>query len=320
LCDPFIEVLGTRAGFKVSVNRLSTRGKVKRTLTLILAVAVMATIPTVGQSPARAAVGTPDRVAFVDSDNWWHIPRPGQPDYTFRVMEQFINDRPIVLREWVFGDWDGDGFDTPGLVWHTVTPDQEWLSVMNSLPPDGGEIDFPDVENFLDLKTFWADGVGRPLYFFGDWDGDGDDDLGVYGPSRAVFGNVQLVGESRTDVFWFGGQGDDVPLAGDWDEDGIETMAVYRDRLGKVYFTNSVPSEGTPAPTDGEYWYGIGQDSALAGDWDGDGLDTVGVHRRVPGGSRTIYLRNSLTTGFADEVIAAGPVARGVWAGRFDIP
>jgi hypothetical protein len=52
----------------------------------------------------------------------------------------------------------------------------------------------------------------------------------------------------------------------------------------------------------------------LAGDWDGDGIDSIGIYR-----NGLFYLRNSNTQGFADMVFALGnngdvPIA-GDWDG-----
>jgi hypothetical protein len=40
-----------------------------------------------------------------------------------------------------------------------------------------------------------------------------------------------------------------------------------------------------------------------AGDWNGDGIDTVGVYRPATG---LLYIRNSNTTGVADATLPAG--------------
>lgn len=60
--------------------------------------------------------------------------------------------------------------------------------------------------------------------------------------------------------------------------------------------------------------YGIPGDRPITGDWDGDGVDTVGVYR-----DGVFYLRNSNMSGFADVVVPFGvpddtPVA-GDWDG-----
>ena len=46
------------------------------------------------------------------------------------------------------------------------------------------------------------------------------------------------------------------------------------------------------------FYYGVPADMALFGDWDGDGISTVGLYRQSDG---YVYLRNSNTTGVADN-------------------
>jgi hypothetical protein len=47
--------------------------------------------------------------------------------------------------------------------------------------------------------------------------------------------------------------------------------------------------------------FGLPGDLVVAGDWNGDGVDTVGVYR-----NGVFFLRNSNTSGFADLVFAFG--------------
>src|SRR5262249_44903911 len=52
-----------------------------------------------------------------------------------------------------------------------------------------------------------------------------------------------------------------------------------------------------------QFAYGIPGDVAIAGDWDGDGVATIGVRRP---NEATFYLRNSNTTGVADLAFGFG--------------
>ena len=65
---------------------------------------------------------------------------------------------------------------------------------------------------------------------------------------------------------------------------------------------------------DVQFAYGLQGDKPLAGDWNSDGVDTIGVFR-----AGMFYLRNANTTGGADLAFAFGlstdlPVA-GNWDG-----
>jgi uncharacterized repeat protein (TIGR03803 family) len=91
---------------------------------------------------------------------------------------------------------------------------------------------------------------------------------------------------------------------------GSDTPGIYRDSDRQWYLKNS----NAPGFSDLEFPYGDPSDLAVVGDWDGDGIDTVGIYR-----GNTFYLRNSNTAGNADLVIEFGapgdvPIA-GDWDG-----
>ncbi|WP_334144812.1 M12 family metallo-peptidase, partial [Rhabdothermincola sp.] len=84
-------------------------------------------------------------------------------------------------------------------------------------------------------------------------------------------------------VNWRGGSSD-IGLVGDWNGDGIDTPAVFRRSTGQWFVSNSwtglqdVPTFGWG----GGPGTGSG-DVPLAGDWDGDGIDTIAIFRVVDG-------------------------------------
>lgn len=85
---------------------------------------------------------------------------------------------------------------------------------------------------------------------------------------------------------------------------------VFRPATGELFLKNANSS----GFADTYIIYGNPGDYPLTGDWNGDGLDSVGVYR-----SGVFYLRNSNSTGFADIVIPFGnpgdqPIA-GDWNG-----
>jgi uncharacterized repeat protein (TIGR03803 family) len=91
---------------------------------------------------------------------------------------------------------------------------------------------------------------------------------------------------------------------------GSDTPGIYRDSDRQWYLKNT----NAPGTSDLEFPYGDPSDLAVVGDWDGDGIDTVGIYR-----GNTFYLRNSNTAGNADLVIEFGtpgdlPIA-GDWDG-----
>ncbi|MBI4915078.1 MAG: hypothetical protein HY825_04465 [Acidobacteria bacterium] len=91
---------------------------------------------------------------------------------------------------------------------------------------------------------------------------------------------------------------------------GSDTPGIYRDSDRQWYLKNT----NAPGFSDLEFPYGDPSDRAVVGDWDGDGVDTVGIYR-----GNTFYLRNTNTAGNADLVIEFGapgdvPIA-GDWDG-----
>ena len=127
-----------------------------------------------------------------------------------------------------------------------------------------------------DEEDLWAQlGTDEDLPIVGDWDGDGKDDIGIFGPE------------------W---RGDDRAIAA---EPGLpDPQNDYRRRQREI---DSPPKNLPPEPaeaTDGRrvlkrtaegtpredvidhvFRFGIGVDLPVAGDWNGDGIRSIGVFR-----------------------------------------
>ncbi len=69
------------------------------------------------------------------------------------------------------------------------------------------------------------------------------------------------------------------------------TPGQFRPSNGFVYLRNS----NDTGFADREFFYGVAGDVPVAGDWNGDGVDTIGIYR-----NGTFFLRNSNSSGFAD--------------------
>jgi hypothetical protein len=107
--------------------------------------------------------------------------------------------------------------------------------------------------------------------------------------------HIQVPG-SLDYTFWYGMPGD-IPLLGDWDGDGIDTPGVYRPSRGSAHLTNEIPaylSANRLAST--TFFFGMPGDRVFAGDWDGDGVDTLGLSRRGD-----VFLANINATTVADK-------------------
>ena len=137
-----------------------------------------------------------------------------------------IGDVPVA------GDWDGDGDDNIGVF-------------RQNHSDTGLTMFFLDFDNsgYADLSVAFGEPDDLPV--IGDWDGDCDDNIGLYRPG------------STTGVFYLdidndGGIADivtpeygdlgDIPIAGDWDGDGDDNIGVYRPGTGEFFLNASMPS------------------------------------------------------------------------------
>ncbi len=151
---------------------------------------------------------------------------------------------------------------------------------------------------------YYGDPGDYPM--LGDWDCDGVATPGLYRQDDGFVylrnANTQGIADQR---FFFGDPGD-VPLAGDFDGDGCDTVSLYRPGEGKVYVHNELGDHDQGlGPAEFSYYFGDPGDVPFAGDFDGDGVDTIGLHRDTTG---LVYLRNSHTQGNADvEFIFGDP-------------
>jgi hypothetical protein len=176
---------------------------------------------------------------------------------------------------------------------HTVT--------FKGLNPQGG-----DNTVFLDQVqiTFVASLAANDIPIVGDWDGNGTTTIGIYRPGNNTFylRNGNSPGAASI-VVQYGLPGD-IPLAGDWDGNGITTIGVYRPSNSSFNLRNvNYSGSDYPASLDTTFFFGIPGDQPVVGDWNGDGVMTVGVYRP---GTNTFYLRNSNTTGAGDVTVVFG--------------
>jgi hypothetical protein len=134
--------------------------------------------------------------------------------------------------------------------------------------------------------------------FMGDWDCDGTDTPGLY---RQSDGHVYLRNSNTQGVadssFFFGNPGD-VPVAGDFNGDGCDTVSIYRPSQQRFYIINRLGTAGGGlGDADYSFVFGNPGDSPFVGDFNGDGQDTIGLHRRS---TSLVYYRTTLTSGTAD--------------------
>lgn len=185
-----------------------------------------------------------------------------------------------------FGDWDGDGVDTP-MVRRAAT-----LHLRNTNSGGSGDLSF-------------RYGRADDAFLTGDWDGDGRHTPAVRRGAQFHLRNSMSAGPA--DVVLTYGRSDDEALVGDWDGDGASTLGVRR---GNVYHLRNALSDG---PADVVLVYGSADDEVLVADWDGDGRETLGVRR-----GNTFHLTNVLASGAAQVVTDYGASTDAAFSGDWD--
>ena len=173
-----------------------------------------------------------------------------------------------------------DGADTAGV----FRPSNGLLYLKNS-----------NASGFADIALNYGMGGDYPVV--GDWDGDGDDTIGVYRNGSFFLRNSNTIGFA--DVVFVFGQPGDQPVAGDWNGDDVDTIGIYRPSTGQFLLRDS----NEAGPVQMSFYLGNVSDVGIAGDWDGDGIDTTGVFRPSNG---VIFLKNTNNTGFADVALNYG--------------
>lgn len=254
----------------------------------------------------------------------------------------------IASNDWVLpGDWDGDGrFDLYVVsgdrvsVWLGGVPDRPVKDLANWFTPDGPNtfdagpicVGVCDTIGYTDPGGVWrlaeenawaTDDLsfyfGNPgdMPFLGDWDCDGVDTPGLYRRSDGYVylrnSNTQGYADSR---FYFGNPGD-LPIPGDFNGDGCDTVSLYRPSEQVFYIINRLGADDRGlGAADYEFMFGNPGDKPFVGDFDGDDVDEVALHRESTG---RVYLRYTHTTGIADlDFIFGNPddlIVAGDWNG-----
>ncbi len=206
-----------------------------------------------------------------------------------------------------------------------------WIETMVELitdPPPPMEDDSTGLVNTASGEWHLLNGRGIALAsffygnpgdfpFMGDWDGDGIETPGLY---RQADGYVYLRNSNTVGIadirFFFGDPGD-VPVAGDFNGDGFDTVSIYRPSNQTFYIINELgANDGGLGAADFSYVFGNPGDKPFVGDFDGDGVETAGLHRESTG---LVYFRNSHTQGNADSQFIFGDpgdrLIAGDWTG-----
>ena len=180
------------------------------------------------------------------------------------------DDVPIV------GRWSNPAFDAIGV----FRPDEAKFY----LDANGnGRWDADDII----LGPFGSSG---DIPIVGDWDGDGRDNIAVFRPSEATFyldQNATGAWDSGDVVLGAFGDNADLPIVGDWNGDGRDEVGTYRPTERRFYLDYNGDGAWDSEHDRVVGPFGWDSDLPLAGDWNGNGVDTVGVYRPA---TRSFYL------------------------------
>jgi hypothetical protein len=165
------------------------------------------------------------------------------------------------------------------------------------------------------VKSFFYGNPGD-VPFMGDWDCDGVETPGLYRRSDGFVYLRNSNSQGIADIRFFFGNPGDLPLAGDFNGDGCDTVSIYRPSESRVFVINELGSSDRGlGVADFAYFFGNPGDTPFAGDFDGDGVDTVGLHRVSTG---LVYLRNTHTQGNADVQYIFGDPGDAIVAGDWE--
>lgn len=151
----------------------------------------------------------------------------------------------------ITGDWDGDGTSEIGIFYKG-----EWLLDLNG----NGKWDADDL---------WAKlGDEADLPVVGDWDGDGKDDIGIYGPEWACDLRHHRHEPGLPDPHnQLKKRPKNVPPQPEEATEGdrlLKLTSAGRERADLI---------------DHVFYFGAESDLPIAGDWNGDGITSIGIFR-----------------------------------------
>jgi len=204
-----------------------------------------------------------------------------------------LNQGPAALHVWQL-----DGTEQPRMLtttnWDSSLAWQPWYPSAGLVDPAAGH--WALREEGMETRFYFGNPGDYP--FVGDWDCSGNATSGLYRQSDGYVYLRNSNTQGNADIRFFFGNPGDIPLAGDFDGDGCDTVSIYRPSEARFYIINELgDDEGGLGAAEYSFLFGDMGDKPVVGDWDGDGIDEIGLHRESTG---FFYYRNTLTTGIAD--------------------
>ena len=196
------------------------------------------------------------------------------------------------------GDYDGDG-RTDYAVWRPVTG--QWfilLSSTNYTTTDTAVLGLP-TDQAVPGANFSGAIVRTDATRAGDYDGDGQRDVGVYTPAGGWVVRPSSTNYTTVSTFPFG-TATDKPVPGDYDGDGRTDYAIFRPSDTTWYISLSSTNFATLLT---KAW-GLATDLRVPGDYDGDGKTDIAVYHT--GVWQILKSSTNFTTNFTVTLGVAG--------------
>ena len=212
----------------------------------------------------------------------------GEP---IEITYNFLPNTPYFLV--VFDDTFGQAGGDYQVVVQSPTPPPDTVGLVD---PVSGQW---SLLNGAGASTTFLYGNPGDVPFMGDWDCNGIDTPGLFRISDAFAYLRNSNTQGIADIRFFFGNPSDIPLAGDFDGDGCDTLSIYRPSEQRFYIVNELgANNGGLGPAQFSFVFGNPGDKPFVGDFDGDGIDEVGLHRESTG---FVYYRNTLDGGIASN-------------------
>lgn len=211
-----------------------------------------------------------DNIGVFDQNrSYFELDIPGTEALKFHFGSQFPRwGTPVNAQG---GDFNGDGFDT------VCVMDMVDVSFLIADENDSDEFEDLGTKLFLTgLPPTPPQGDGPPVLhaIIGDWNGDGIDGIGIFITETNAFylRDTLSTGPAEHVVVldpMYGFPNPAHPITGDFDGDGDDELGLLSSDVGVVYLTSSL--EANTVFTS----FSIPGTLAVAGDYNGDGIDTM---------------------------------------------
>lgn len=261
--------------------------------------------PTAGQTNGsvvdKVFTVTPAQVANLKAGLWYfNVHTTSFPDGEIRGQ---------ILAADAPADSNGDGKTDYSVVRNAGGPSGQltWYTLLN-----GGS----------NSQTPW--GIATDTIAHGDFDGDGRDDIAIWRPGAALTAGFHILqsstGTLRFDQF---GQIGDIPVVADYSGDGKDDPAIYRPGAtsNSQSSTWNRPSSGTLAGQPVQTNWGLGSDTPVTGDFNGDGKADFAVQRNAGGGQAVFLIHPGTGAGDApgaDTAVLFGLTTDAIVSGDYD--